>query len=733
VIAAPPPMGARCDVEFGHELPILNWQQRSDWINVRSEMRAVGDGKTDDTAAIQRALDGIGPSAGERKVVYFPPGRYVITKPLTITERHGAMLIGHGRNTTLVWSGGRGGRMLWSNGAARTTYLGLTFDGAGIAAVGIDHASKNLYETRVRHESLEFRDFTEAGVRVGHEQKLASAEMMFYNLVFRNNAVGVKFMAWNDYNNVFDGCMFTDNGYGVHAERGNVVVRNSRFERSRDSDVFLSTHSHSLRRIVSLNSNAFVRTVRGPAAAGIVKIQASYIDGWQSPEGAVVTDLRGPVIILDTVFARPPQPNSIPIKLNNPIYLRQQAIVSNVQFKRGKQVIDPGLNGAVRVIPPGRASITPTAATHFLRATVDVPQTIIDVKTDCGARGDGRANDTRAVQACLDRGASAGKGALVYFPSGVYRLSRTLNVADADFQIGGTGWHSVLMHNGFAANPLLVIEDPNGLVLEHLALGGPAGTTTLQQRGSKPGAVLYRGVYGYFDDETRDERMVFDSLPAGMLVQSDHLDGRLEIRNSGDAHILLGLPISVQMTISGESQPQGFLGVLSRVSALEDNPLVVSNNQSLVISDWYNEQTAHLLRADGGIGAFTGALTLDMSRAEATAEYFASIAGYRGQVTILGSLVGKPADDTQAAKVSGTETKEFTLAWIGNSFWNAGPAHNASIPTTVHVTNSVTSDTGDFMSTVSDTEAEPGDLATIRALDELRALSDMDFRYNNCK
>jgi len=40
-------------------LPVLNWQQRSDWVNVKTDVRpaAFGDGLHDDTAAIQAALN----------------------------------------------------------------------------------------------------------------------------------------------------------------------------------------------------------------------------------------------------------------------------------------------------------------------------------------------------------------------------------------------------------------------------------------------------------------------------------------------------------------------------------------------------------------------------------------------------------------------------------------------------------------------------------------------------
>ena len=175
------------------DIPRLPWQERSDWINVRKHVTppAVGDGQADDTAAIQAALD----RKGDGRTVYLPPGTYRITKTLVFQgPRHGCLVVGHGRDTRLVWDGPEGGRMFWSNGVAYSRYVGLSWDGRGKAAVGFDHAAQQRFETEVRHEHEAFRNFTGFGIRVGHQQKIASAEILYHNCLFENCGTGLAFL-----------------------------------------------------------------------------------------------------------------------------------------------------------------------------------------------------------------------------------------------------------------------------------------------------------------------------------------------------------------------------------------------------------------------------------------------------------------------------------------------------------------------------------------------------------
>ncbi|MHB1241696.1 MAG: glycosyl hydrolase family 28-related protein [Gammaproteobacteria bacterium] len=671
-------------------IPSISWIPRSDWINVKTDIHppAQGDGTTDDTAALQSALSRIGPSPGDPKVVYLPAGTYRVTRTLVLRRRIGGMLVGHGRDTVLLWDGRRAGRMYWSDGAAYQSYLGLVWDGAGKAAVGIDHDSKTLYETRVLHEYMEFRNFAEAGIRVGHDQKVASAEMLFSNLSFRGNRNAVEFLSWNDYNNIFDGCEFAENDRAIHCEKGNVVVRNTRFESNRDCDLFLCPHSHSIRRCVSVGSGAFIRTVRGPMANCAVRVEDCRIDGWRDHEGAIVPALRGPILVFDTTFTNPPG-RLPPIRLDNPRYMGQIAILSNVTSPGTPSVIDGGHNGTVRWIPQG-----PRTAP---RTSYPTGSRILDVKTDFGAKGDGSSDDTLALQRALNAAHRLGSGTILYLPSGSYNVSRTLQVQPgAEYSVEGTGWHSQIVLADPRVTTTVHIDSPNGLKITRLGVGGPAGTTTILHTARGASRAEYHNVFGYQRSEKQDVQIIFDSLPAGSLVLTGHLDGPLVVRNSSQATILIGFLASLMMTVEGTSPQSGFLGILSHVSANRQYPLIVRDNQSLVITDWYNEQTRHIGLVQGRGGAPHSRVVIDHTEAASTAPVFLEVDKYQGLVAELGGIFGfgfaPPWNQPHVVTTRGGSN--LTLVFIGNIFWFNQPRIEGPVSRAVWLGNSIS---GKFM------------------------------------
>ncbi|HRK29912.1 MAG TPA: glycosyl hydrolase family 28-related protein [Tepidisphaeraceae bacterium] len=120
------------------------------WINVKDDYGATGDGVTDDTAAIQAALDAVVTPIFElgynHNVIYFPPGTYRITDTLVLTHGDGVRLVGvgnvggspayvkdYGKRLTgaiIFWDGPPGGTLLTIKGSNTGSIENITFVGA---------------------------------------------------------------------------------------------------------------------------------------------------------------------------------------------------------------------------------------------------------------------------------------------------------------------------------------------------------------------------------------------------------------------------------------------------------------------------------------------------------------------------------------------------------------------------------------------------------------------------
>lgn len=176
----------------------------SGWFNVK-DYGAVGDGSTDDTAAIQAALSAV-PSAGG--IVYFPPGTYSVPSGgLTCSNR--VKILGAGMGITIISM----------TATTALTCLTLTAPWCVIEDIGISHplGSRNAALTGL---SVTHRDFTilqrvqVSGFPIG-----ASLQGGIYFTV--------------------DGCSFRDFttsgldlGYAAQGDAGDSTVMNTTFDRT---------------------------------------------------------------------------------------------------------------------------------------------------------------------------------------------------------------------------------------------------------------------------------------------------------------------------------------------------------------------------------------------------------------------------------------------------------------------------------------------------------------------
>src|SRR5262249_50867023 len=99
-----------------------------------SRFGAVGDFATDDTGALQAALDHcFGPADAphgtanvrQNKALYVPPGQYRITAPLTVKYLHGGRIVGAGRFVTQIEQATPGASVFVTNECGYSRFEGM--------------------------------------------------------------------------------------------------------------------------------------------------------------------------------------------------------------------------------------------------------------------------------------------------------------------------------------------------------------------------------------------------------------------------------------------------------------------------------------------------------------------------------------------------------------------------------------------------------------------------------
>jgi Pectate lyase superfamily protein len=147
-------------------------------------------------------------------------------------------------------------------------------------------------------------------------------------------------------------------------------------------------------------------------------------------------------------------------------------LIDNV---KSNSVVSPGLLAAAAaslllILSPGRASaIAPTQD--------------LNVKTDCGAAGDGSTDDTTSIQSCITTAATSGQG--IYFPPGTYKITSALTISSGNMLLHGTNSGTTRIVQYTAADNLFTIANSgnpvNQVSLRNLQLeydaANPAGIT----------------------------------------------------------------------------------------------------------------------------------------------------------------------------------------------------------------------------------------------------------------
>jgi len=690
-------------------LPELTWEQRSDWINVKTGMAgigptAVGDGVTDDTAALQAAFDAVREQGGAWSTVYLPPGTYRITSEIYPKHaRHDAAmhLRGHGRSTRIVWHGEAGGRMFRSDSAAFSTYIGVVWDGRGVAARGFMHDSRTVRETKVLHQHEAFLNFTEEGSGTARGKRNSKGDYQVYlegseyrNCLFVNCGKGLVLWDHNDYLITLDGCEFHDNGHGIWSKSGTFFVRNSHFQRSKQADIVNSndTSGCSARRVTSIGSRAFYERA-GSGGGTPFTMQDCHVSGWTNPDHAITTGSRAqkPMLIFDCCFTDAPSANP-PIHLQAPT----PVVHSNNKWSPGGTLVG-GSTQHVREIPAGRrgGSIA-SARQRFFKAEVAMPTKVFDARQDFGAKADGRTDDTAAVQRTIEAARQHGGGAIAYLPQGRYSINRTITITGSNYHVGGAGGSyfnagTAITWAGDDDGPIFLVADPGNVTMENIGFWmhkKPGTVVSIRQVSTTkhPSRMHYEQVCVFSPGRpgapaTSNGDFEAVGLAAGSVLTASGLfarsysDGRHLFDDCSSARILLN-HVNGNIAVKGTEAPRtGFLG-----AQVHQGSFVIEDNQSIVASDSYFEQgPQEYARLLGSAGPPAGRVSLSSPRLHTWNKRTVGceddfvIVNYRGSLALVGGRSDSSSEPKAVHRIRHTGSSPCDIVWMADTYSTAAP------------------------------------------------------------
>jgi hypothetical protein len=455
------------------------------WADLKRDYHATGDGTTDDSMALQRALDELRKTAemGTRTVLYIPAGTYRLTRGLTMTSHIYVSVLGEDpARTVLQWDGPEGGVMLSCNGVRYSRFGRLTWDGHGKALCAVSHQWDGKVpnaNSGCEHADEVYRDVG-IGLRAGIPH-LMDAECAVLRCRFeRCSRAGVSIgsmnaLDWWIWHCSFDACRIgatncPDGEYGG----GHFHIYESVFRGSTESDIVVGHANYfGIRNNTSLASRAFFVAKRPQEGKGKwadddtwgaeIKLQGNRI---LDPQDAAPIRLAqcGPLVLLDNVVRGRPWATGA-------VVIVQAAGAPDVLAVGNTFTVDKPfeVNGRLHELD------TRTAARATLPDEMpELPGTpprrerkIFEVPARSGAAG---------IQSCLTQAAAlSGQRPVVHLPASVYAVDRPLVIpASSDVQLVGDGERSSLRWVGRGTGPILRVSGPSHAVLSDFSIWGAA-------------------------------------------------------------------------------------------------------------------------------------------------------------------------------------------------------------------------------------------------------------------
>jgi hypothetical protein len=436
----------------------------SSWANVKTNYGAVGDGVTDDTAAIQKALTGLGPN---NPTLYFPAGTYRITQTLTLAAQEDVNIIGADPATTTILWGGGSSDMLHLNGVAYSRIDRLTFNGQGAASNGIDQTWDGLtgyFDTGNEYADDVIKNTTSGGFACGWAG-YGCAETSFLRGKIINTPWGISMGNYNALDMFVWFTLFQNNGRSItnHDGAGNFHVYNSIFQNSTTADISIgNTGIFNIRNNYSSGSAYFLGPVEGTNNPANITIQANTILDTTNAKSIAVGNL-GPVILLDNTIRSGSGVTNGPV-VNVAGYAPADLFSMGNTFTVSSPTFANGHYHSVQDQVVARSTINPSPP--VLPGTPpNNHRQIFEVTPGSTAA---------QIQTAINKAAaSATVRPVVHIQPGTYSINATLLVpANSDMQIIGDGYYSRLTWTGSTTGPVMRLQGPSKATLRDFSVSG---------------------------------------------------------------------------------------------------------------------------------------------------------------------------------------------------------------------------------------------------------------------
>ena len=621
------------------------------WTNVKTMYGAVGDGVTDDSAALQRALNDLGRSSTST-VLYLPAGTYRITRQLVLDSRLNIGVIGEDPALTVIkWDGPANGVMIYINGVAYSRFNRITWDGSGRALVAVDQSWDGAtphFDTGNEYMDDMFKD-VKYGIRGGDLGYGFAETTVIRSKFIRNSQAGIILRNFNALDLYVWYATFEDCNKGItnNPGAGNYRVYNSLFRNSTVTDLeIVNTGGFSARNNTSIGSNAFL-TAGGTSNAAELNVQGNTIIDPKSTT-AIAIGNQGPLLLLDNVFRSKAGQTQGPV-VYHASFVNQDTIAIGNTFT---------VNNPIQVGSSGRLITidnTTVARDSLNVGEPNMPATPLNLHRRVFEIPPG-ASAAVIQQTINSASVTTATRPVVHLPGGTYAISTTLSIsAESDLQLVGDDYGtSVLQWTGAGNGPVLHIKGPSKVRVRDLMVqGNNIADGIVADTIDQPGARIFLG-----QTELR--------YGARTHLWVDGLDyAKVDVRNFGSAYMNSGVSVKVVGGLQAANgvPAGGRTDIFSGASALNPMSYEVTNGGQLLVRDmWY--ETPSNFPAFVNLASTTGTFTLDGSRIALPANQSPPaivVNGFRGKATFLTSNL----DDRIVISGDGGQTNVLGLGMVG--------------------------------------------------------------------